>query len=312
MVHAITTFQGILFNGPAAVVVFFIISGFCIHYPIAAGNDFDAPQFLVRRFLRIGLPLFAVVCISPMVGLRFEVLDRMAIWSLFCELIYYALYPAFRFVLRHVSWRVLLGCTFALALMVPLSELDHASRSEVNRTWGDYPSFGILKNSLLGLPCWLLGARLAQWWTQQLSSGTSPDTDDKLWQWRLGIWALSSIALVIRFHSPIGYPWTLNLFGIACYFWLQRELVHFAKVNPPSILEWGGTWSYSIYLVHPVTQAAWLGFALGASLPPLASWAMLMLATAVASYAFYRVVEAPSHSAAKAAARLMRTPLVSR
>ena len=307
-VYAITAFQGVLVSGPAAVIVFFVISGLCIHHPYAAGGEFRSAQFLARRFLRIGLPLLAIVCISPLVGLEFTVFNQMAIWSLFCELIYYSLYPFLRIALRHVSWPVLFFAVFSLALAVPLSEVEQASRSTLDRTWGDYPSFGVLKNSLLGLPCWLLGLRLAEWWVKERPEELATPGAIKIWRWRLTIWALSSLALVLRFHSPFGYPWTLDFFGVACYFWLQREIVHFSKVRPSRILEWGGTWSYSIYLVHPVAQVAWGGLALTPSIAPLANWWLLMIFIAAASFAFCRVFEEPSHALAKAAARSLRTP----
>ena len=193
----------------------------------------------------------------------------------------------------------MLAFAFVLALWVPLSELDHSIRSQLNPTWGDYPSFGLIKNALLGLPCWLLGVRLADWWAGTTMPASVPRARLNIWLWRSGIWALSSLALVLRFHSPIGYPWTLNLFAIACFFWLQRELVRYFLVRPLRLLEWGGTWSYSIYLVHPVAQVAWLTVSASQVSSPLGSWIMLITFIALTSYAFHLVVEAPSHQLAK-------------
>jgi peptidoglycan/LPS O-acetylase OafA/YrhL len=46
-----------LFYGPAAVIVFFIISGFCINYPFSSGKRaLNLGGFYTRRFLRIGPP----------------------------------------------------------------------------------------------------------------------------------------------------------------------------------------------------------------------------------------------------------------
>src|SRR6267154_2028769 len=37
-----------LFNGPAAVIVFFIISGFCIHFPSRNGKALELPSYYTR------------------------------------------------------------------------------------------------------------------------------------------------------------------------------------------------------------------------------------------------------------------------
>ena len=303
LIQLVNSFQGIFVNGPAAVIVFFVISGFCIHYPFATGRPFNAGTFVIRRFLRIGLPLSAIVLISPLADLSFALFDRMAIWSLFCELIYYAAYPLVRVTRRHVSWIVLLAASFGAALCVPLLDIAHSTRSTVNPTWGDYPSFGIAGNTILGFPCWLLGARLADWWTVGKKEQIDAPGVSRVWMWRFAIWGLSCLALVLRFHTPLGYPWTLNLFAIACYFWLQQEIVHFTRVNPSGFMEWGGKWSYSIYLVHPVAQAAWVGSVLTQEAKSLVGWALLMTFIALTSYVFYCIVEEPSHRVAKALAR---------
>jgi len=47
----------------------------------------------------------------------------------------------------------------------------------------------------------------------------------RIWCWRAGVWAASVIASVLTFHTPIGLPWTLNLFAVFAVFWLQRKLL---------------------------------------------------------------------------------------
>src|SRR4051812_16239854 len=48
---------GVLVNGPAAVIAFFVISGFCIHYPFRHGGSPFVPEYFCRRFIRIGIPM---------------------------------------------------------------------------------------------------------------------------------------------------------------------------------------------------------------------------------------------------------------
>ena len=56
------TLQDHVMNGPAAVIVFFLISGFCIHFPCRGrGRQIHLPSYLSRRLLRISLPAVAAV-----------------------------------------------------------------------------------------------------------------------------------------------------------------------------------------------------------------------------------------------------------
>jgi hypothetical protein len=52
---------GNLFAGVPAVIVFFVISGFCIHHPFRAPGSFQLLPYLTRRYVRIGIPLVAAV-----------------------------------------------------------------------------------------------------------------------------------------------------------------------------------------------------------------------------------------------------------
>jgi len=56
------------FSGLAAVMVFFVISGFCIHFPYATGKPLRLPPFYLQRFTRIGLPLLAAAGIHAWAG----------------------------------------------------------------------------------------------------------------------------------------------------------------------------------------------------------------------------------------------------
>jgi len=76
------------FDGIGAVIAFFIISGFVIHYPNKNGIP-NLKEFWIRRFVRIVIPL----CIILPLGLLFDHPEKAVVWSLFCELIYYAIYP---------------------------------------------------------------------------------------------------------------------------------------------------------------------------------------------------------------------------
>ena len=297
--YVIAAIDGGWVNGTAAVIVFFVVSGFCIHYPYATGKPFDLGEFLVRRFVRVGLPLLAIVAMLLLAGLPLALLDRTVMWSLVCELIYYAAYPMLRRLAARVQWRYVFAAAFVVGYAVVLTDPSLASADPVRKGAGNYPSYGVGGNALLGLPCWLVGVLLAEW----KARGDAPVSRMGVWGWRLTIWALSCALLALRFHTPVGHPWTLNFFALAVYCWLQQELLHYRNARPWAWLEAAGTWSYSVYVVHAIALWAFV-LAMGPLAPgDRIAWIELMGFIALASYAFYLVVERPSHQLARALAR---------
>jgi peptidoglycan/LPS O-acetylase OafA/YrhL len=107
-----------------------------------------------------------------------------------------------------------------------------------------------------------------------------------------------------QFHS-VGYL-DANLFAVLVWHWIGRE-VSLAHDRQPgrvlAALEWMGAWSYSLYLVHVPARAAWQMMAVPDAGSTL-NWLLLVTFTLVVSYAFYRVVEHPSHLLARWFARL--------
>ena len=147
-------FFGNIWSGPAAVIVFFVISGFCIHYPFAGSDKRPRlKEFYTRRFLRLLVPVAAAIPLSALIGVRLTLFQDSILWSLLAELIYYICYPLLRAAhLRFGSWRGIVIASFAIAFAV----------AATNPSAGNYPSYGPGFNWLLGLPCWLLGCLLAE------------------------------------------------------------------------------------------------------------------------------------------------------
>jgi peptidoglycan/LPS O-acetylase OafA/YrhL len=289
-------FFGNIWSGPPAVIVFFVISGFCIHYPFA-GSD-KRPQlrmFYTRRFLRLLIPVCVAVPASKLTGLGLTVFQNSILWSLIAELIYYTLYPLLRAAqLRYGSWRGIVVISFVAAFAVAATK----------PTAGGYPMFGTQLNWLLGLPCWLLGCMLAE-----AIKTRTPQTvsTSQIWGWRMAIWGTASVCSVLRFHTPLGYPWTLNLFALLVFLWLRREIHFRQRVPATRFLEWAGLWSYSFYLVHVPAGtlfAKYFPAARGSAL----GWAFMVLFVLTICYVFYALVERPSHIIAQKAANKFRPP----
>ncbi|MHC5826388.1 MAG: acyltransferase family protein, partial [Nostoc sp.] len=53
----ISGIYGNLFSGPAAVIGFFVISGFCIHYPYRYDKKLFLVPYFSRRHVRIWIPI---------------------------------------------------------------------------------------------------------------------------------------------------------------------------------------------------------------------------------------------------------------
>src|SRR5947207_15870928 len=67
-------FYNNLFSGPAAVIVFFVISGFCINYPYRRGERIPLVSYYSRRYLRILVPMAAAILLGMPLGLNLGLL----------------------------------------------------------------------------------------------------------------------------------------------------------------------------------------------------------------------------------------------
>lgn len=272
----------ILSNGPAAVIVFFVVSGLCIHLPQASGRPLHVPTFYLRRSIRIGLPIavgwllaWSAGCLPAFNGV---------LWSLVCEAIYYLLYPFLRILAIRFGWPAVLGASVLGALTVLAS--DPGAQA--------YPQFGYSLTWILGLPVWIFGCMLAESLVGDSSRGSMP----KLWASRGAIFVSSALAIVLQWKLDrwaVGYPWTMTAFGVVAWWWLGQELRHLKVSPPPRWLDVAGLASYSVYLVHPVViHFGWLllGKQSGSTL-----WFRfcLVAGSLAAGLLFYLAVERPSH-----------------
>ena len=271
------------FNGAAAVMAFFVISGFCIHYPNRKG--FEVPSwtaYYARRYLRILLPMGVAIALAVPIKLKFGYYVNYILWSLVCEEIYYLIYPALLRIRDLVGWRVLMALAWLGALLTVLT----------NPAAKEYHEFGLALTWALGLPCWLMGARMAERLDLFYSRSVA---EVQIWAWRGGIWVLSVASSILRFHENIGFPWTLNIFAIAVACWLEREISYHRETRAPRLERFGEA-SYSVYLTH--MHGAMLASLVIALQAPW-SWWLTLVVTVLFSSLFYWGVERPSHRLAR-------------
>jgi len=286
---------GSLFCGPAAVIVFFVISGFCIHIPFHRGKDLNLASYFVRREVRIGIPVLATSFIGAFVvhdpGFYF------IFWSLFCEEIYYAIYPLLFSYRRKVgSWTPILAFTVVVAMLSLILFLPTASEPIA------FYGMGYKATWMLGWPVWILGCILAET-CDDVREWTKPRLS--IWWWRGLVWGTTVGLMFFRFHGhhwkrlgDVSYAITLPFFGILAFFWLKQEISYFSTHKPPKFMEKGGMASYTLYLTHH------LSFAILGVTPLLTHknpivWCEIVLTAAGVTTLLYFLVEGPSHRLAR-------------
>ncbi len=277
--------------GPPAVIVFFVISGFCIHYPFAAsGKRCQTLRFYARRYLRILIPVAFTVAMfklmfpqTVIVGAD-SILWHSTLWSIVCEEAFYALYPFLNRLSFSFGLAAILRPTIAAALLV---------------AWLSYPAeewqdLGILGTAVVLFPVWLLGCGLAE----RVSSIKQVCSQRAIWGWRLSAWAVMWMAEMLHFHGGIPQTRTSLWTGIFFYFWVRAEIGYYRGRAPWAVLVWAGRWSYSLYLVHPLVIALCFkhGFLIESS---PANFVAMMVLILTGAYVFYLLVERPSHNCAR-------------
>lgn len=293
-------------NGPAAVIVFFVISGLCIHYPNVGGRDFQVGAFYGQRFLRILPPMLVAILVGGLMGADGFRVSRETwqlpsfLWSLVAELIYYAIYPVLRGLANRWGWQRLLLVAY----------LGASSVMVLHPTTKGMPDYGYHLTWLVGLPCWLLGCVLGEHVARPLPAGTSAGSVRGL---RVAMFALNVISWQTLFSArpylpPNAFIVALQVVGVGAYFWLKAEIRHFRAATPSRLLESAGAWSYSLYLFHELGFSAWARWVPA----PLHSagevlWAMCRpLAVLGFCYAFFLAVEAPTHRLAQTVGKRLR------
>ena len=274
-----------LFCGPAAVMVFFVISGFCIHHPYINGQTFRWRGFLLSRLTRILLPMVIAMAIFDWCGETGEI--NIILWSVYCEIIYYTIYPILRQILPFTSLRAVVFASFVVSVSVIVFYPWKASN--------EWRIDNHAITAMLLAPGWLLGCLLAEMQVQKkVVSEAIPPWWASLAALRTLVFILSALAQLLHFHSPICYRYTLTPFSIVVFVWLASELQNF------QIAPWlanAGKACYSIYLMHTLARPATT--LLLPSANPLWVWiARLMIVIAI-STAFYWSIERPSHQLAR-------------
>lgn len=279
LTQEIADFSRFAFTGLPAVIVFFVVSGFCIHYPYTR-RALPVVAFTLARWTRIMPPALVAMLLAYMLHVeKYNFIDGFILWSIVCELWYYSLYPFFLLLSRRVSFNM----QFLVALLISLT----LAASLGSDQYGNAHIYGPGLNWLVALPSWLLGCVLAN----RLANEVAPEKYSmrSIILWRASVAIVASVLYWLTMNTPVGYYLTMNLFAILVFFWIRAEIG--APKEPNSLFERIGKWSYSIYLFHIVFLALVSRFVRS----PFISIPIILCLC----YLAYRIVEKPSHNYAR-------------
>ena len=252
-----------------AVMLFFVLSGFCIHYPYAGqARPFKLKSYAIRRFLRIYPPYLATVALSVIAtylsyhywGIRdpsdenfwrtlfmtqnyppnaAQIDINPALWSLPVEMELYLAYPIFYLCLARYGLRISMilavivtvaGQGLRLGLHFPFPGIDWHNFSLYWLTWCG-GAWIAEKLAANSIPKCGLG------WTaaMMLSLGLAVASDEKMLDWYLPgqrlIWGLFFFLLI---------PWCLQ----------HAPYSEDNSSRTGKALNGLGSISYSLYLTH--------------------------------------------------------------
>jgi peptidoglycan/LPS O-acetylase OafA/YrhL len=276
--------------GNPAVIGFFVISGFCIHLPFRNAEQLSTGRYYARRYIRILVPVSAAIALTQMTGDRQTIFGKHdllwsgVLWSLFCEEIYYAVYPMARWIRRGFGWTVLLVPAFVLAMILAV-----ICRNALNGSL-----LGAIEAAAILYPVWLLGCVLAE------QSDRLPvlDSTRAIWGWRFLAWLGSWSCEMLHFKLGVTRAQLMLCFGVLAYLWIRKE-IEYSKMHPVwTPFASAGLWSYSLYLMHIPAIKVFTKLPLP-NLGYTLNWCATIAFIMGISYLFYICVERPSHRLAR-------------
>jgi peptidoglycan/LPS O-acetylase OafA/YrhL len=188
---------------------------------------------------------------------------------------------------RKLGWPAVFAIAYVAATSLCASHLG-ALRAGQN----GYPSLDWL-TWIVGLPCWLLGC-----WLADSHKNFAAVSLSRLWAARVGIFILAVGLRIAKFHFNsvlFSNCFTLNLFAIPVAAWIGLEMASSARDGTSRLLEWAGKWSYSLYLIHPISGPLLALLGVSVALNSERYHLTTIACALVLSFCFYLAIERPAH-----------------
>jgi len=307
--------------GYLGVNLFLVLSGFCLFYPLVTGGEArlaslsswrGITRFLTRRAWRILPSYFASIIlimialtVYPMSGfiskptgagdmaahavmvhnLFFAYVTSISViyWSLALESQLYIAFPGLVWLLRKLGVWIVPAVTLMISLMWSQLAIDSSRLSD--------PNYGFVMANALPARLWDFACGMAAAWA----------VGQGIRYWQISVFlAILGIGMGLYITvPPVGDISTALPFGSSQH-WIWSPTFAILLVlacQSPQYL-WRpiaaiGEWSYSLYLVHPLTIVIAGGVGRRLNWPLLLTVAGSIGLSFAASYAFYRLVERP-------------------
>jgi peptidoglycan/LPS O-acetylase OafA/YrhL len=300
--------------GGSGVMLFFILSGYCIALPHAGpnGRALRFGEYFARRFFRIYPPYLAAIALCGLIAIwaraceltsladtqsyftsifmvqnysTGQILLNPSLWSLPVEMELYLIFPLFYLGLRRLGSKMMwIAAGLVSAAGLALHELGWSAAAL------NFAKFWLI---------WWSGAMLAEWkQTERLGKPS-------LWIMLLAVFSFGLAASGTIKKWDDAWLHFLYAYGFFVLLWLM--LAYEETIDPilrkaaPLVIG-AGTISYSLYLVHfpllRVFGVLWVNH-FGAK-PLNFIWPILsILPITLFAWGFYRIIEKPSHQWAK-------------
>ncbi|HEY2766760.1 MAG TPA: acyltransferase [Solirubrobacteraceae bacterium] len=326
----------LLWGGPEAVVVFFVLSGFVLTLPVARGGRLRIGSYYPSRFLRLYLPVWGALALAAAlhVAVSHEFVPDASWWlnghspalHAHAGLLDATLFPGagdwgFTTVVWSLRWEVLFSLLLPLLLLAPLRRhawslgaalLCFVALLRAGGALGGTPaapgsggSGALLGSSsgeyLLELPPFVLGSLLAFRYEliERLAASLRERTARNIVV-QLAVGAVCVGCLSANWWLPGAENQALLVALGACLAVLAAlTLRTFRGFLESAPMQWTGKRSYSLYLVHEPLVVA-LAFALGGRPSPVLFVVLAAPLALSAAAAFFACVESPSHRLARA------------
>ncbi|MES2091921.1 MAG: acyltransferase [Pseudomonadota bacterium] len=292
--------------GPWGVSMFFVLSGFCIHWArlmdADRGRRFQLKAFATRRFFRI-YPAFAVCVLLSFALGRWHSSHLIEAASDSSVIAHLSLVSSFfvqhRVAVNNVLWSVVVECHFYVVYGLLWRYFDRPRNTAMLTgvavlvsvlTYGasvtlvpQGPTRVLLQSTFLASWwTWCLGALVAEWIHHApplLADGVRANRVVLLVSFLLSL----LIGLLPHPFDIHGRRFVLPVIAAVFLMCLLRDEHDYRWASPMLTL---GTMSYSLYLFHPV--AIWLGLQLmTGALPAVAVMLVTGLALTALSYRFF-------------------------
>ncbi|WP_166785537.1 acyltransferase family protein [Cryobacterium cryoconiti] len=322
----------LLWAGPEAVYVFFIISGIVLTLPVVRRDRFDWAAYYPKRLIRLYVPVIAAVLLTMLLFLllRPEAPQEASIWLK--DRIVASSMSAFG-VLQ--DFTLIFGVSGVLGVLWSLSYEVWFSLLLPAFVWGaktrphlQWVKLAVLAVAILGgalkhqgwlvyVPMFAVGALIA---TEMDRLQAIVIRISALSHSSLAYWGLCVVSLILLMSYWLVLPFspgylTANamlpvvfagavLFVLLSAFWDKA-----ARPLNSRVAQWLGLISFSLYLVHvPIIMLA------AVLLGPTLSWLAIPLSiigSLVMAWVFHLLVERPSHKLSQKVERLIQSRRVS-